>query len=272
MPVGEAIARCEELRRGKPRRPRARRRDHALPGSALRDGRPLRRGARVRPAQQPGARPGQHADSDPRSSQVIAAVDARELAGDRAGAERELRASGSSCATSLGGMPEGRGMGTACHLAHLYCDDGRWDDAEECLAFYRGTSRVRATSGPLRTPLPSRRGLRRTAASTTRRWRSRSALVELAEDARTAQHVGPASGSLLPRCSGGRPRGRGRRRRRDGARALRAEGQRRRGRSLRAGRRERVTRALLVLRERDPEHESGRSCTPVTFALRRPRI
>ena len=60
-PVGDAMRRCEELRDGKPRRPRARSGDHALSVRAPRDGGALRRGARVRAQEQPGARRGEHA-------------------------------------------------------------------------------------------------------------------------------------------------------------------------------------------------------------------
>jgi ATP/maltotriose-dependent transcriptional regulator MalT len=28
-------------------------------------------------------------------------------------------------------------MGAACDLARFYCDEGRWDEAEECLAYHR---------------------------------------------------------------------------------------------------------------------------------------
>jgi tetratricopeptide (TPR) repeat protein len=64
-------------------------------------------------------------------------AEAKELAGDRAGAERELRAQWLSFRDTLGGAPDARAMRAAYDLANFYCDDGRWDDAEACLAPYR---------------------------------------------------------------------------------------------------------------------------------------
>jgi class 3 adenylate cyclase/tetratricopeptide (TPR) repeat protein len=62
---------------------------------------------------------------------------ARELAGDRAGAEQELVARWRYFRETLNGAPDRRAIQAAHALADFYCDDGRWDDAEECLAFHR---------------------------------------------------------------------------------------------------------------------------------------
>jgi class 3 adenylate cyclase/tetratricopeptide (TPR) repeat protein len=62
---------------------------------------------------------------------------ARALAGDRAGAEQELVARWLYFRKTLNGAPDTRAMQAAYDLANHYCDDGRWDDAEECLAFQR---------------------------------------------------------------------------------------------------------------------------------------
>ena len=64
------------------------------------------------------------------------AAEAMELIGDRAGAEQELTAKWLWLG-DLGGAYKGRAMQAAYELAHLYCDDGRWDDAERCLAYGR---------------------------------------------------------------------------------------------------------------------------------------
>jgi tetratricopeptide (TPR) repeat protein len=67
----------------------------------------------------------------------IFAAHAKELADDRAGAEQDLEAMWSTFRDTLGGAPHPRAQQAAYRLARLYCDDGRWDDAEERLAFYR---------------------------------------------------------------------------------------------------------------------------------------
>ena len=168
MPVGDATARCEELRE-------ANRDDRVLEAVITRCLSALSAMAgRFDEAREYDRRSSRVLDeANMRTpswvSQVIAAS-TRELARRprrrRAGAEGEvaLLPRHRSAAT-----PDGRGMGTACMLANFYCDEGRWDEAEECLAVYRGTSALRAASRPLRRASPSRRGSRRTAASSTRR-------------------------------------------------------------------------------------------------------
>jgi len=65
------------------------------------------------------------------------AAEAKELIGDRAGAERELRAMWLAFRDIRGSVPDGRAMGAAYRLARLYCDEGRWDAAATSLAYGR---------------------------------------------------------------------------------------------------------------------------------------
>ena len=60
-----------------------------------------------------------------------------ELIGDRPGAERELNERWAYFRGSLGGAPHVNAIESAYDLALLYCDDGRWDEAEACATFYR---------------------------------------------------------------------------------------------------------------------------------------
>ena len=136
MPVGDAMRRCEELRD-------ANRDDRVLDAvitrclSAL-----LAMAGRFDEAREYGRRSSRVLDeanmSTPSWLTREIAAEAKELAGDRAGAERDLEAMWLYFRDTLGGAPAGNGMSAAFQLAHLYCDDGRWDDAEECLVFYRG--------------------------------------------------------------------------------------------------------------------------------------
>src|SRR5262249_5147756 len=66
------------------------------------------------------------------------AAGAKELAGDIAGAERDLKSMWRDCRDALGEAPDLRAMHAAYRLANLYCDQGRWAEAEECLAFHGG--------------------------------------------------------------------------------------------------------------------------------------
>jgi tetratricopeptide (TPR) repeat protein len=63
------------------------------------------------------------------------AAEAKELAGDRAGAEQELTAKWQSLRGTGGSAPHGLAMQAANQLALLYCAEGRWDDAADCLAY-----------------------------------------------------------------------------------------------------------------------------------------
>jgi tetratricopeptide (TPR) repeat protein len=66
---------------------------------------------------------------------LVIVGEAKELIGDRAGAEEALIAKW-QWFRDLGDFPvDGRAMHAAYLLALLYCDEGRWDDAERFLAF-----------------------------------------------------------------------------------------------------------------------------------------
>jgi tetratricopeptide (TPR) repeat protein len=64
-----------------------------------------------------------------------AAAETRELAGDRDGAEQELLAMWQSYREFGHHAVDQRAMQAAYALAVHYCDHGRWDEAEECIAF-----------------------------------------------------------------------------------------------------------------------------------------
>jgi hypothetical protein len=65
----------------------------------------------------------------------IVVAETKELMGDRPGAERELSAQWLSLRDARGGMPDQRAMVAAYHLALLYSETGRWDDASDCLSY-----------------------------------------------------------------------------------------------------------------------------------------
>jgi tetratricopeptide (TPR) repeat protein len=77
------------------------------------------------------------------------AAEARALAGDHAGAERELLEMWHGFTDTDEGIDE-RAMHAASFLALLYCDDERWDDAAACLAFGGGVSLTESTSTAIR--------------------------------------------------------------------------------------------------------------------------
>ena len=62
-------------------------------------------------------------------------AEARELLGDRPGAEQELLALWETFRRGRGGAPESRALRAASLLALLYCDEGRWDEAADCVAY-----------------------------------------------------------------------------------------------------------------------------------------
>jgi tetratricopeptide (TPR) repeat protein len=74
---------------------------------------------------------------------LVVSADTKELLGDRAGAERDLRQKWQekSERRTDGAQPLDIAVRTAGWLANFYCDDGRWDDAEACLAAYPGYPR-----------------------------------------------------------------------------------------------------------------------------------
>jgi tetratricopeptide (TPR) repeat protein len=75
---------------------------------------------------------------------------ARELVGDRAGAEHELRERWRSFDELGEQETDDRAMLSAYLLALLYCDGGRWDEAEECLAYGRSVSTTRPHTAAFR--------------------------------------------------------------------------------------------------------------------------
>ena len=66
----------------------------------------------------------------------LIAADAREFAGDRDGAVHELETRWLAFRDTFGGAPDQHALQAAYRLAHLYCDGGRWADAEECVGFH----------------------------------------------------------------------------------------------------------------------------------------
>ena len=71
------------------------------------------------------------------------AAKTKELIGDRVGAEHELTAMWQS----LSGMRDAvdaRAMNASYDLARLYCDEGRWEDAERCLDYGRDVLEIKS--------------------------------------------------------------------------------------------------------------------------------
>jgi tetratricopeptide (TPR) repeat protein len=69
---------------------------------------------------------------------------ARELAGDPEGAERELIGMFEYFRNVRGGEVDTRAKTASDRLAHLYCDQGRWDEAAEIFAYDPTAAAVRA--------------------------------------------------------------------------------------------------------------------------------
>ncbi len=65
-----------------------------------------------------------------------ASARAKILMGDRTGAEHDLIAQWNAYPVE-GGKTQRLAIAAAYNLATFYCDEGRWDEAEECLATYR---------------------------------------------------------------------------------------------------------------------------------------
>ena len=59
---------------------------------------------------------------------------AMELIGDRAGAEEVLVARYVRQRDVVGAVPDRLALGAAAELAGFYCDDGRWDEAADCIS------------------------------------------------------------------------------------------------------------------------------------------
>jgi tetratricopeptide (TPR) repeat protein len=133
-PVGEATARCEELRAASSN-------DRVLDAVLTRHLSSLyAMAARFDDAREAWEQAGRVLDQ---ANMVVTSwvsamhsAVAKELAGNRAGAESDLKAMWHHTRNVLGGAPDGRAMHAAYRLAYFYCDDGRWSDAEECLAFH----------------------------------------------------------------------------------------------------------------------------------------
>jgi class 3 adenylate cyclase/tetratricopeptide (TPR) repeat protein len=69
---------------------------------------------------------------------------ARELAGDPEGAERELRGMFEYFRDLRPGEIDTRASTASVRLAHLYCDQGRWDEAAEIFSYHPEATSVRA--------------------------------------------------------------------------------------------------------------------------------
>jgi tetratricopeptide (TPR) repeat protein len=81
------------------------------------------------------------------------AAHAKELAGDIAGAERELIGPFRRMRDARGDKPESRAMRIAALLAHLYADQGRWDEAADYLIYGQEVDRLEPALGKIYTPL-----------------------------------------------------------------------------------------------------------------------
>jgi tetratricopeptide (TPR) repeat protein len=130
-PVAEAIRRCEELRDSGPR-------DLELDAVVNRSlAALLAMAGRLDEARELGASSSRLLDPNTfnvhSSVYRIIAAEQKELCGDRAGAEDDLIAKWEQ----FGRRPstDARAMHAAYHLALLYCDDGRWDEAEHWLEY-----------------------------------------------------------------------------------------------------------------------------------------
>ena len=76
-------------------------------------------------------------DRDGRTSTVfqLSMAQALELLGDRAGAEEVLVARDVRQRDVAGAVPDRPSLGAAVDLAIFYCDDGRWDEAADCISY-----------------------------------------------------------------------------------------------------------------------------------------
>ena len=159
-------------------------------------------------------------------------ADAMECAGDLAGAEQKLRPSFLSMRDARGAGPEARALRIAAQLALLLCDQGRWDEAAAYLAYGEEVDGAEPVQGKIyswyrfaaRGRLAAQRGeLDRSARARPPGGRGRRSW-------RPSEPQGPRLALTRRGNPSRRTDGRGRRRRRDGARALRTERERRRRR------------------------------------------
>jgi len=74
-------------------------------------------------------------------------AEAMEFAGDMAGAEQEYVAAFLSMRDARGAEPEARALRVAAELALHLCDEGRWDDAEQYLAYGGDVDRPEPVQG-----------------------------------------------------------------------------------------------------------------------------
>jgi tetratricopeptide (TPR) repeat protein len=141
MPTSGAIRRCEELRRSSSD-------DQTLDGVVTRNLAALYAMA---------GRLDDAREAIRRSSAVLDDLaEAKELLGDRAGAKEELSAAWRRFGDIGGNTPDRRAMHGAYKLALLYCDDGRWDDAERCLEYGSEVSQLPQFSGEIPLGLAAR--------------------------------------------------------------------------------------------------------------------
>jgi tetratricopeptide (TPR) repeat protein len=132
MPVGEAIARCEALLETDGS-------DPVIEATVTRCmSLLLAMAGRTDEALEHAERSGSTFDElrhQPHSAHFrTMAVEARRLAGDRVGAERELMGQWTFLRRLRDGAPDKRAAAVAFRLADLYCDEGRWVDAERFFA------------------------------------------------------------------------------------------------------------------------------------------
>ncbi len=132
-PAGSAIRRCEELRESS-------RDDRMLEAVITRNLAALY----AMTGRFDEAREALHASSDVLDElNIVTATwahrwslaEAKDLLGDRAGAEQELAATWERFRDIGGDTPDRRAMHGAYRLALLRCDAGRWDEAERCLEY-----------------------------------------------------------------------------------------------------------------------------------------
>jgi tetratricopeptide (TPR) repeat protein len=74
----------------------------------------------------------------------VMAAKTKELIGDRVGAEHELTAAWQGLSGMRGDTVDARAMSAAFELAHFYCDEGRWEDAERCLDYGRDVLEIKS--------------------------------------------------------------------------------------------------------------------------------
>ena len=231
-PVGEAIQTARRAPTLEQRRPRARCRAVPLPRPAARDGRPLRRGARAHPGERTGPRHGRPVEALTLNSRWLVA-EAKELAGDAAGARQDVLAAFLSMRDRRGEGSEARALRAAARSLFSAATRATGTRRPSTSRTVERVDQIRTAPGQgLRHPAPCRQGSGRRAARRDRgSARTRRACGRACRAERLAQL--PSLGLARARrgAAGERPDDRRRRRRRGGASPLRGEGERRRHRS-----------------------------------------